>query len=127
MSGIRGASLTRPSTPQREYTSDAWQYRVGPALAVGGLALLMLFLLFSAVIAAWVSQLSDPAREAVRASRAARVDAWEAWLFPAAVAAIGLAKIGIATVLWGIVRRLWVRIESVKESLPALMQRGGAS
>ena len=38
-----------------------------------------------------------------------------------------MAMIGIAIILFGIVRRLWVRVESVKESLQVLAKRGGGS
>ncbi len=119
-------SLTRPPTG-RDVAAPVWQYGVGLTLAVAGAMLLGVFFIITSVVAEWASQLTDPAREAVQASRLGRVETYEAWLFPVSVAAIALAKVGIALILWGIVRRLWIRVESVKESLPALMKRGGAS
>jgi len=49
-----------------------------------------------------------------------RVSALEGLGFGIAVAALGTAKTGIAFVLWGIVRRIWVRVASLKSSLPEL-------
>jgi hypothetical protein len=112
-------SLTRPKEPQKEYASDVWQFSAGLVMAVAGLMLLMAFFIISAVVAGWVSD-QDP-------TKFGRITAYESWLFPVATASVALAKIGIAVILWGIVRRLWVRVESVKESLPALMKRGGDS
>jgi hypothetical protein len=54
---------------------------------------------------------------------AAKIAEYEAWLLPVSVAAIAVAKFGIGVILYGIVRRLWVRIDTVKESLPALIGR----
>ncbi len=115
----RSLSLTRPKTPRKEYGTNAWQYYAGPALAIVAVMALAVFFIISAVVAGWVSD-QDPAKFA-------RITTYEAWLFPVAVSAIALAKVGIAVVLFGIVRRLWVRVESIKESLPALIQRDGGS
>mgnify|MGYP005838036611 CR=1 FL=1 len=120
-------SLTRPAMAGRDIGAPVWQYAAGLTLAVVGAMLLAVFFVVTAVVAGWASQLTDPAREAVLASRLGRVETYEAWLFPISVAAIALAKLGIALILWGIVRRLWIRVESVKQSLPALMKRGSAS
>ncbi len=109
-------SLTRPREPAKEYGSNAWQFNTGLLLGVVGVMLLMVFFVISAVIAGWVSD-QDP-------TKFSRIAAYESWLFPVATASIATVKIGIAVVLWGIVRRLWVRVESLKESLPALITRG---
>jgi beta-lactamase regulating signal transducer with metallopeptidase domain len=119
-------SLTRPKEPAKEYASNIWQYNVGLAAAAAGLMLLMAFFIISAVVAGWVSDITDPG-ETNLASLAGRITAYDSWLFPVATASIGLIKVGIALVLWGIVRRLWIRVESVKESLPMLVKRGGVS
>ena len=115
----RSLSLTRPKDPRALYASNAVQPYVGLALAATGLMALVVFFIISAVVAGWVSD-QDP-------TQFARITAYEAWLFPVSVAAIALAKVGIAVVLFGVVRRLWVRVESIKESLPALTQRGSGS
>lgn len=47
--------------------------------------------------------------------------AQQAIAFGLATAGLGTAKTGIAFVLWGIVRRIWVRFGSVKAALPRLV------
>ncbi len=112
-------SLTRPSDARQKYGSTVWQFNVGLAVAGAGVMLLMIFFVVSAVVAGWVSD-QDP-------SQLGRILAYDSWLFPFATASVGLIKVGIALILWGIVQRLWIRVESLKESLPALVQRGGSS
>lgn len=115
----RTLSLTRPKEPQKEYGSNVWQFNAGLLLAVGGVMLLMVFFIISAVVAGWVSD-QDP-------TKFGRITAYDSWLFPVATASVALIKVGIAVILFGIVRRLWVRVESLKESLPALTKRDSAS
>ncbi len=112
-------SLTRPRDAREKYGSNVWQFNVGLAVAGAGVMLLMGFFVVSAVLAGWVSD-QDP-------SQLGRILAYDSWLFPIATASVGLIKVGIALILWGIVQRLWIRVESLKESLPALIQRGGGS
>ena len=112
-------SLTRPRDAREKYGSNVWQFNAGLAVAGAGVMLLMGFFVVSAVLAGWVSD-QDP-------SQLGRILAYDSWLFPAATASVGLIKVGIALILWGIVQRLWIRVESLKESLPALIQRGGGS
>ena len=112
-------SLTRPHDAQQKYGSNVWQFNAGLAIAGAGVMLLMGFFVVSAVLAGWVSD-QDP-------SQLGRILAYDSWLFPFATASVGLIKVGIALILWGIVQRLWIRVESLKESLPVLIQRGGGS
>ena len=112
-------SLTRPSDARQKYASNVWQFNAGLALAGMGVMLLMGLFVVSAVLAGWVSD-QDP-------SQLGRILAYDSWLFPVATASVGLIKVGIALILWGVVQRLWIRVESLKESLPALIQRGGGS
>ncbi len=112
-------SLTRPSDARQKYGSNVWQFNAGLALAGMGVMLLMGLFVVSAVLAGWVSD-QDP-------SQLGRILAYDSWLFPVATASVGLIKVGIALILWGIVQRLWIRVESLKESLPVLIQRGGGS
>ena len=44
-----------------------------------------------------------------------------AWTFGVATAGLGMIKLGIALILWGIVRRLWTRVESTKVGLAKLV------
>ena len=112
-------SLTRPREPRSEYGSNAWQFNFGLAAAGAGLMLLIVFFIISAVVAGWVSD-QDP-------TKFGRITAYDSWLFPFATASIAVVKIGIAVVLYGIVRKLWVRVESLKESLPALIKTSSGS
>lgn len=43
-----------------------------------------------------------------------------AWAFGLTTTAFGTIKLGIAVVLWGILMKLWLRVESVHEALPRL-------
>ncbi len=116
-------SLTRPTASVAAYVAEPWQFRVGIAMATGGAMLLMALFVLTIVIAGWVSDLNGS--EAGNVSLLGRVNTYEAWLLPVAVGAIALAKFGTAVILYGIVRRLWLRVAAVKESLPALVGRGG--
>lgn len=111
------ASITRPADP--DVGSSPWQYNVGLGFAAVGVMALMVFFIISAVVSGWVSD-QDPAQ-------LGRILAYDSWLFPIATAAVAFIKIGIALILWGIVRNLWVRVESLKESLPALRASVGGT
>ena len=115
----RTLSLTRPKEPQKQYATTLWHFPAGLGLAVTGVMLLMVWFIISAIVANWVSD-QDP-------TTFGRIIAYQAWLFPVAMASVAAVMVGIAIILLGIVRRLWVRVESLKESLPALMKRGGDS
>ena len=115
-------SLTRPTTADVTTTREAWQVNTGLALAVTSAMLLAAFFVLTAVIAGWVSDLHGS--DAGNVSLLGKVNSYEAWLLPVAVASIALAKFGIAVVLHGIIRQLWTRVDSVKESLPLLIAHG---
>ena len=50
-----------------------------------------------------------------------------AWTFGLTTAAFGVLKVGIALTLMGILARLWFRVDSLKQALPALKPASGAS
>jgi len=112
------ASITQPANPEAEYGTTLWQFNVGLGLAGLGVMALMVFFVISAVVSGWVSD-QDP-------SQLGRILAYDSWLFPFATASVGLIKVGIALILWGIVKRLWIRVASLKESLPALQREAVA-
>lgn len=112
-------SLTRPKAPETEYGKTSPQFFVGLVLAGVGMMSLFVLFIISAIVAGWVSD-QDPADFG-------RILAYNSWLFPAAIASVAVTKIGIAIILWGIVRTLWVRVASLKESLPALIKPGSDS
>ncbi|MEX2203390.1 MAG: hypothetical protein WD965_04820 [Actinomycetota bacterium] len=49
-----------------------------------------------------------------------------AWSFGLATTAFGTIKFGIAVILVGILARLWIRVDALKSSLPALRPAAGA-
>jgi hypothetical protein len=69
---------------------------------------------------AFVVSLTTAGAIAVGAS-ASRVAALDALSFGIAIAALGTGKTGIALVLWGVVRRIGRRAESIKAALPDLV------
>ncbi|MGF1616879.1 MAG: hypothetical protein ACFCU2_03610 [Acidimicrobiia bacterium] len=100
--------LTRPTTPaDPEFPTR--HRRVGFTLAVVGLMLAMISLIANLVAA---GQVSD--------GESGTVEETLAWSFGLNTAAFGTIKLAIATVLIGILVRLWQRAESVKRSLPEL-------
>ncbi len=108
-------SITRSSDP--DVASSPWQFNVGLGMAAMGAMALMVFFIISAIVSGWVSD-QDPAQ-------LGRILAYDSWLFPIATAAVAFIKIGIALILWGVVRQLWVRVDSLKDSLPALKASRG--
>lgn len=112
-------SLTRLTKPFGDYDSRVWQYYAAFGIAVIGLMAVMLTFVVGDVVAKWVSDLTDAGRTNVQTVQG-RIDAYEPWVFAVGVASIGMIKIGIAVVLWGIVKRIWIRVDSLKEALPAL-------
>lgn len=107
---IAAGTLIRPPVGADYHgtsTLRAWGLSAVPV----GLALAMIAFISSLTLAAAVS--ADVPL--------ARVAAQDAWTFGLATAALGALKAGIALILWGIVRRLWIRVESVKTALPDLI------
>ena len=111
-------SITRSANPEAEYGATLWQFRAGLGLSAMGVMALMVLFIISAVVSSWVSH-QDP-------TDFGRIAAYQAWLFPVAMASVGTVMVGISLILWGIVRRLWVRVASLKESLPALQRNAVA-
>jgi hypothetical protein len=104
---ISPGSALRPPT-SADYKSKAPQLSLGRALVVIGLGVAMVALVSSIV-------------QAARDGSAASIAAQAAWTFGIATAALGAIKTGIASILLGIVRSIWLRVESLKVSLPRLM------
>ena len=118
-------SLTRPREPEKEGASSPWQFSVGLALALVSLMSLMVIFVISAVVAGWVSNITDPS-EANPANLLARVATYKAWLSPLAMASVALTMVGIAVILLGVVRRLWIQVAVMKQGLLAL-KRGSTT
>ena len=106
---VSAGTLIRPPV-----TAD---YKSRSSLKKGGLLLVAVGL--GVAMVAFISSIIQAGRDASNASIVAQA----AWTFGVATAALITIKSGIALILWGIVRRIWIRIESVKEALPNLMSK----
>ncbi len=121
----RTMSLTRPGEPEKEGASSPWQFGVGLAVAFMGLVSVTVLFVISAVVAGWVSDITAPS-EANPANLLARVTTYQAWLSPVAMASVAMIMVGIAVMLLGVVRRLWIQVAVMKQGLLAL-KRGGTT
>ena len=121
----RTMSLTRPGEPEKEGASNPWQFGVGLAVALIGLMSVTVLFVISAVVAGWVSNITD-ASEANPANLLARTRTYMAWLSPVTMSFVGLTMVGIAVILLGVVRRLWIQMAVMKQGLLAL-KRGGTT
>lgn len=104
----RTTRLIRPA-PGTHHDVQTRHRSVAFALAVVGLVLAMVSLVANLVAAGLIGD-----------GRTALADQTLAWSFGLNTTAFGTIKVGIAIVLIGILVRLWLRVESVKESLPGL-------
>ncbi len=104
---VSTGTMLRPSATA-DYRARSSQRSVGLLLVLGGVAVAMV---------AFISSLVQAGSDAT----ATEIATQAAWTFGVATAALGLLKSGIALILWGIVRKIWVRVESLKEALPKLV------
>lgn len=107
---IAAGTLIRPPIGA-DYRGTSTLRSWGLFAGTAGLALAMIAFVSSLILAAAVA--ADVPL--------AKVAAQDAWTFGVATAALGTLKVGIALILWGIARRLWIRVESVKAALPGLV------
>lgn len=112
-------SLTRLTKPYGDYSKRLRQYYAAFAIALTGLMAAMVSFIAGDVVAKWVSDLTDAGRTNVGTVQG-RIDAYEPWVFALGVAGLATIKLAIGVVLWGIVRRIWIRVDSLKEALPTL-------
>ena len=110
------AGFTRPAESVSAGTSTAHR-NAGIVLGALGAGLVGASLALSVWTAALIAQGGSEQSERALAALS----------FGLAVAGLGTAKTGIAFVLWGIVRRIWLRVASVKAALPALVPQRGES
>ena len=125
MASTKTMSLTRPAEPEKEGASNPWQFGVGLAVVVLGLMSVAVLFVISAVVAGWVSDITA-ASEANPANLLARVATYKSWMSPVAMASVGITMVGIALILFGVVRRLWIQMAVIKQGLLAL-KRGGTT
>ena len=104
-----GAGILRRPAATADYTSPSNFRTVGTIVGVIGVVLAVIALIGNV---AAVSDIADGTRSSAETL---------AWTFGLTTTALGTLKIGISIVLMGILIRLWMRVDSVKASLPALM------
>lgn len=97
--------LTRRPAPTVALEAPSRFPVVGIALGLGGLA---------AVLVALVGNVAAAGDGGVERAETL------AWTFGLATAGVATLKLGIATILMGVLVRLWLRVDSVKAALPAL-------
>ncbi len=110
------ALLLRPA-PGTDYRAKSRLRTAGLAVALFGVAGAMVALVANILAGVWIGQ----------AGTAAQVSEVDAWSFGLNTAAFGVVKLSIAIILLGIMRQLWLRVESVKAALPALKATPGGS
>jgi hypothetical protein len=116
-------ALLRPRSLWPDYDREVWHYRAALALAVTGMMVIAFVTAFSGPVASWVSDLTDPAKASVLESRTGRVEAFQAWLTPLFFVGLAAVLTGISVALWGIVRRIWIRVHALDEALPTLKRQ----
>lgn len=109
---ITAGSLIRPPV--------ATDFRSASSLRSTGLIIGVIGLM--AAMAAFVSSLALAGSIATGADGQA-IAGQAAWTFGLATAALGTIKTGIALVLLGIVRKIWVRVQSLKDAMPNLIAK----
>lgn len=117
-------SLLRPRYRTADYDREVPHYRVALVLAVAGLMVIAFVTAFSGPVASWVSDLTDPGKASIVESRMGRIEAYQAWLSPLFFVGLATVLTGISVALWGITRRVWIRMQVLDEALPVLKRQG---
>jgi hypothetical protein len=110
----RFEALTRP-TAGIDFRKPSKQRQIGLGLAFIGVVIAVVTLIANIAAAGDVGDGTDSTRETL------------AWSFGLTTTAFGTIKLGIAVILVGILVRLWLRVDSVKESLPHLRGPGNGA
>ena len=100
-------SLLRPAT-SADYRGKSTLRALGFTVAAVGFMVAMVAFISSLVQAGLVA--GD--------GTASGIATQDAWTFGVSSTALVIVKIGIALILWGILRRLWVRVESINPNPP---------
>ncbi len=108
---VRPGSVLRPPMAA-DFLAKATHARIGIVLAAIGIMVAMVSFIRSTVNAANIAD---------DGAGGTTVAAYNAWTFGISTAGLAFAKLGIALILWGIVRRLWIRVESTKVGLAKLV------
>ena len=108
---IQPGSLIRPPVTA-DFLAKATYAKVGLTVAVIGIIVAMAALIGSIVNAATIAD---------DGSGDTTVLAFNAWTFGVSTAGLAVVKLGIAAVLLGIVRQLWIRVESTKVGMAKIV------
>ena len=108
---VQPGSIIRPPAAA-DWLAKAKRAKVGLGLAAAGIMIAMIALVGAIVRASLIAD---------DGSGDTTVLSLTAWTFGVATAGIGTVKLGIALILWGVVRQLWIRVESTKVGLAKLV------
>lgn len=120
IAGLLQLIHSRPRSRWANYDQEVPYYRIALVLAVVGIMVTA----FSGPVASWVSDLTDPGKSSIVASRTGRIETYQAWLFPLYFLGLATVLTGISVALWGIVRRIWIRVQALDEVLAVLKRQG---
>lgn len=107
---ISAGTLIRPPVTA-DYRSKSSLRSIGFAVGVVGIMVAMVAFISSLILANFVA--GDGAESGIKTQ--------DAWTFGVASAAVVTLKVAIALILLGILRRIWIRVQSLKEALPRLV------
>ena len=108
---VQPGSIIRPPVAA-DWLSKATHAKVGLGLAVVGITVAMVALIGAIVRATLIAD---------DGSGDTTVLSYAAWTFGVATAGLGTIKLGIGVILWGVVRWVWIRVESTKVGLAKLV------
>ena len=111
----RAGTMIRPPVTA-DYRGKSTLRTLGFTVAAAGFMVAMIAFISAVVQAGFVAD----------SASASGIETQGAWTFGVSSTAAVMVKAGIALILLGILRRLWVRVESVKQALPRLVPQGGA-
>ena len=107
---VSAGTLIRPPVTA-DYRSRSSLRSIGFAAGVVGILVAMVAFISSLILANFVA--GDGTETGIKTQ--------DAWTFGVASAALVTVKVGIALILLGIVRRIWIRVQSLKEAVPRLV------
>ena len=108
---VQPGSIIRPPAAA-DWLSKATHAKVGLGLAAVGIMVAMVALIGAIVRATLIAD---------DGSGDTTVLSYAAWTFGVATAGLGTIKLGIGVILWGVVRWVWIRVESTKVGLAKLV------
>ncbi len=108
---VQPGTMIRPPAAA-DWLSTSTHAKVGLGLAAVGIMVAMIALIGAIVKATLIAD--DGTGDAT-------VLSYDAWTFGVATGGLGTIKLGIGVILWGVVRWVWIRVESTKVGLAKLV------